>query len=127
MIKNIKGLHHVTSMASEARQNNHFFTETLGLRRVKQTVNFDDPASTTYTMAMRPLSRYGYDLFSLPEHDARSTRRRRSRRDAILRAEGSLKFWQDRLSSEGSMDWKQTLSSEPGGFASWVPTATASR
>jgi len=31
MIKDIKGLHHVTSMASDARQNNRFFTETLGL------------------------------------------------------------------------------------------------
>ena len=30
MIKDIKGLHHVTSMASDARQNNRFFTDTLG-------------------------------------------------------------------------------------------------
>ncbi|MGO7258736.1 ring-cleaving dioxygenase, partial [Rhizobium brockwellii] len=43
MIKDIKGLHHITSMASDARQNNTFFTDTLGLRRVKKTVNFDDP------------------------------------------------------------------------------------
>ena len=43
MINDIKGLHHVTSMASDARLNNAFFTETLGLRRVKQTVNFDAP------------------------------------------------------------------------------------
>jgi glyoxalase family protein len=43
MLKNIKGLHHVTSMAADARQNNTFFTDTLGLRRVKKTVNFDSP------------------------------------------------------------------------------------
>ncbi|MEO1795515.1 MAG: ring-cleaving dioxygenase [Pseudomonadota bacterium] len=43
MIKDIKGLHHVTSMAADARQNNSFFTDTLGLRRVKKTVNFDAP------------------------------------------------------------------------------------
>ena len=43
MIKDISGLHHVTSMASDARQNNTFFTDTLGLRRVKKTVNFDEP------------------------------------------------------------------------------------
>lgn len=43
MIKDIKGLHHVTSMAADAKQNNAFFTETLGLRRVKKTVNFDAP------------------------------------------------------------------------------------
>ena len=43
MIKDIKGLHHVTSMASDANANNDFFTQTLGLRRVKKTVNFDAP------------------------------------------------------------------------------------
>jgi glyoxalase family protein len=43
MLKQIKGLHHVTSMASSAQQNNDFFTKTLGLRRVKKTVNFDAP------------------------------------------------------------------------------------
>ncbi len=43
MLNQIKGLHHVTSMASDAQQNNAFFTGLLGLRRVKKTVNFDAP------------------------------------------------------------------------------------
>jgi len=43
MEKLIKGLHHVTSMAANANENNQFFTKTLGLRRVKKTVNFDAP------------------------------------------------------------------------------------
>ncbi|RWQ62551.1 ring-cleaving dioxygenase [Mesorhizobium sp.] len=43
MIEQIKGLHHVTSMAADAQQNNDFFTKQLGLRRVKKTVNFDAP------------------------------------------------------------------------------------
>ncbi|KQB96422.1 dioxygenase [Loktanella sp. 1ANDIMAR09] len=43
MIDQIKGLHHVTSLASDARENNAFFTNVLGLRRVKKTVNFDAP------------------------------------------------------------------------------------
>lgn len=43
MITDIKGLHHVTSMAADANENNTFFTNTLGLRRVKKTVNFDAP------------------------------------------------------------------------------------
>jgi len=43
MLKQIKGLHHVTSMAADAQENNDFFTKTLGLRRVKKTVNFDAP------------------------------------------------------------------------------------
>lgn len=44
MLNQIKGLHHVTSMADDARQNNAFFTNKLGLRRVKKTVNFDEPS-----------------------------------------------------------------------------------
>jgi len=44
MLNQIKGLHHVTSMADDARQNNAFFTSKLGLRRVKKTVNFDEPS-----------------------------------------------------------------------------------
>ncbi|NRA99147.1 MAG: VOC family protein [Rhodobacteraceae bacterium] len=43
MLNQIKGLHHVTSLASGAQSNNDFFTKTLGLRRVKKTVNFDAP------------------------------------------------------------------------------------
>ena len=43
MLDQIKGLHHVTSMAKDARRNNGFFTGDLGLRRVKKTVNFDAP------------------------------------------------------------------------------------
>jgi len=43
MLKQIKGLHHVTSLASSASGNNAFFTHVLGLRRVKKTVNFDAP------------------------------------------------------------------------------------
>lgn len=43
MLNQITGLHHVTSMAGDASVNNRFFTDTLGLRRVKKTVNFDAP------------------------------------------------------------------------------------
>ncbi|TYR34918.1 ring-cleaving dioxygenase [Mesorhizobium microcysteis] len=43
MLGQIKGLHHVTSLARDARENNDFFTNKLGLRRVKKTVNFDAP------------------------------------------------------------------------------------
>lgn len=40
----ITGLHHVTSLASDPQVNSDFFTKSLGLRRVKKTVNFDDPS-----------------------------------------------------------------------------------
>ena len=43
MLNQIRGLHHVTSLAGDPQNNNYFFTKTLGLRRVKKTVNFDAP------------------------------------------------------------------------------------
>lgn len=98
MLDQIKGLHHVTSMADDARSNNHFFTNTLGLRRVKKTVNFDSPdvyhlyygdtvgtpgsVMTYFPFPQMPRGRagtgeVGTTVFSVPK--------------------GSLGFWQDRL------------------------------
>lgn len=37
------GIHHVTAIASDPQRNVDFYTRTLGLRMVKQTVNFDAP------------------------------------------------------------------------------------
>jgi glyoxalase family protein len=42
---NISGLHHVTAIASDPQRNLDFYGELLGLRLVKRTINFDDPAS----------------------------------------------------------------------------------
>lgn len=39
------GIHHITAMAGDPQLNLDFYTETLGLRLVKRTVNFDDPGS----------------------------------------------------------------------------------
>src|ERR1700758_465120 len=41
----IAGLHHVTTIASDPQRNLDFYTELLGLRLVKRTVNFDDPGT----------------------------------------------------------------------------------
>ncbi len=41
----IRGLHHVTAIASDAQANHDFYVRTLGLRLVKKTVNFDDPGT----------------------------------------------------------------------------------
>jgi glyoxalase family protein len=41
----IVGLHHVTAYASDPQRNLDFYTEVLGLRFVKRTVNFDDPGT----------------------------------------------------------------------------------
>lgn len=41
----ILGIHHITAIAGNARRNHDFYTNVLGLRLVKKTVNFDDPGT----------------------------------------------------------------------------------
>lgn len=41
----ILGLHHITAIAGNAKQNLDFYTKVLGQRLVKKTVNFDDPGT----------------------------------------------------------------------------------
>ena len=108
MLNQIKGLHHVTAMARSASENNAFWTHTLGLRRIKQTVNFDEPsvyhlyyADGTGTpgsvMTYFPFphmargrpgaGEVGATVFSVPE--------------------GSLDFWEARLRGAGVADLKR--------------------
>lgn len=41
----IQGIHHITLVSADAARTVDFYTRVLGLRLVKQTVNFDDPGS----------------------------------------------------------------------------------
>lgn len=43
MSNSIQGIHHVTAIAGDKDANVRFYREMLGLRLVKQTVNFDNP------------------------------------------------------------------------------------
>jgi Lactoylglutathione lyase and related lyases len=41
----ILGLHHITLVCSDAQRTVNFYTQVLGLRFIKRTVNFDDPSA----------------------------------------------------------------------------------
>ncbi|MDX8352466.1 ring-cleaving dioxygenase [Cognatiyoonia sp. IB215182] len=102
MKKHIKGLHHVTSMAADAQVNNAFFTQTLGLRRVKKTVNFDDPG--TYHLYYgdktgTPGSVMTYFPFGQMPKGKRGNGEVGVTEFAV--AKDTLGFWQDRLSEQG--------------------------
>ena len=45
MNNKVLGLHHITAIANLAQRNYDFYTNILGLRMVKKTVNFDDPGT----------------------------------------------------------------------------------
>ncbi|MGZ3845893.1 MAG: VOC family protein, partial [Flavisolibacter sp.] len=38
----VKGLHHITATVNDAQEDYDFYTKALGLRLVKETVNFDN-------------------------------------------------------------------------------------
>jgi glyoxalase family protein len=102
MLDQIKGLHHVTSMASGARANNAFFTDTLGLRRVKQTVNFDAP--DVYHLYYgdetgAPGSVMTY--FPFPDMGRRVPGTGEVGVTVFAVPEGSLPFWRERLTARG--------------------------
>ena len=100
MLDQIKGLHHVTSLASSAAANNAFFTQALGLRRVKKTVNFDNP--DVYHLyygneAGSPGTVMTY--FPFPQAARAATGTGEVGRTSFAVPIGSLDAWLDRLSS----------------------------
>lgn len=102
MIKEIKGLHHVTSMAADAGQINAFFTETLGLRRIKKTVNFDAP--DVYHLYYgdeigTPGSVMTYFPFGQMPRGKRGTGEVGVTEFAV--AKGALPYWKERLGAKG--------------------------
>jgi glyoxalase family protein len=41
----LRGIHHITAISSDPQRNVDFYTQLLGLRLAKRTVNFDDPST----------------------------------------------------------------------------------
>jgi glyoxalase family protein len=98
----IVGLHHVTAIASDPQRNLDFYTEVLGLRFVKRTVNFDDPGTyhfyfgddagspgTILTFFPWPHARRGRAGAGEVTHTAYSV------------PAGSLDYWEKRLTDNG--------------------------
>jgi len=108
MLNQIEGLHHVTSMASSAPQNNAFWTKTLGLRRVKQTVNFDEP-SVYHLYYGDEVGAPGSVMTYFPfPHMVRGRSGTGEVGTTVLSVpEGSLGFWEEKLTTEGVKDLKR--------------------
>ena len=102
MDKRIPGIHHITAIASDPQRNLDFYTQALGLRLVKLTVNFDDPG--TYHFYFGDASgRPGTILTFFPW--ARAPRGRQGTGQVTTISfsipQGALAYWQERLASEG--------------------------
>ncbi len=102
MLNQIQGLHHVTAMAGDAVKNNAFFTDTLGLRRVKKTVNFDAP-DVYHLYYADEVGTPGTVMTYFPFPNIARGRPGvgEAARTAFSVPEGTLDFWQERLSARG--------------------------
>jgi len=98
----LPGLHHVTAICGDPRRNVAFYSDALGLRFIKQTVNFDDP--TTYHLY------YGNDgatpgsaMTFFPWMQLRRGRpgTGQAYATAFSVPAGSLEFWSARLRTHG--------------------------
>jgi glyoxalase family protein len=98
MNKQIPGIHHITAIASDPQRNVDFYTEVLGLRLVKLTVNFDDPA-TYHLYFGDERGSPGTLLTFFPWPGAARGQRGTGQVAATTFAvpEGSLDYWEDRL------------------------------
>jgi len=103
MLNQINGLHHVTSLASSASENNTFFSEGLGLRRIKATVNFDNP-EVYHLYYGDEVGNAGSVLTYFPFPNIARGRRGTGEvgTTAFSIPRGSIPFWRERLHTLGA-------------------------
>jgi glyoxalase family protein len=94
---NLNGIHHLTAITADAPGNNRFYTDTLGMRRVKKTVNQDD-TSAYHLFFADGAGSPGTDLTFFDWPVARERRGTHSiSRTGLRVAEASLAYWAARL------------------------------
>jgi glyoxalase family protein len=102
MSKEILGIHHVTAIASDPQRNVNFYTEVLGLRLVKLTVNFDDPGTYHFYYGDE-VGRPGTILTFFPWPGAHQGRPGNGQVavNSFSIPEGATGYWQNRLKRLG--------------------------
>src|SRR3954463_13714827 len=99
----LEGLHHITMITGDARKNVDFYANTLGLRFVKKTVNFDSPDAYHLYFG----DEQGSPGTILPWFEFPGARRGRAGAGTIhtiqlgVASEAALGFWADRLAAKG--------------------------
>jgi glyoxalase family protein len=98
----LTGIHHLTAISADAPGNKRFYTDTLGMRLVKKTVNQDD-VSAYHLFYADGLARPGTDLTFFDWPAAREKRGTHSIARTGLRIAGpeAFKLWKERLNQAG--------------------------
>lgn len=98
----ITGIHHITAYAGAARRNLAFYRDTLGLRFVKKTVNFDDPSTYHLYFADRTgTPGTVYTTFPWGDLPARRAGTGEVAAHSYTIPSGSLAAWRERLAQRG--------------------------
>ena len=102
MSRTLSGIHHITAIAGDAQANLDFYVGVLGLRRVKTTVNYDDP-QTHHLYYGDAVGTPGTILtfFPWPRAGQGRTGAGMVSRIAFAVPEGTLDAWAGRLSDAG--------------------------
>jgi len=96
------GLHHLTAISAQIRENRRFYTQTLGMRLVKRSVNQDD-VSAYHLFYADGKGTPGTDVtfFDWPVPRERRGTRSITCTSLRVRGEDTLCWWRDRLDGEG--------------------------
>lgn len=102
MDKQISGIHHVTTIASDPQRNVDFYAGTLGLRLIKVTINFDDPG-TYHLYYADETGRPGTVLtfFPWPRTHRGRLGTGQVATTSFLVPEGAMDYWEERLQRLG--------------------------
>ena len=99
----LDGIHHITCITADARQNVDFYARVLGLRLVKKTVNFDAP--DVYHLYYGDETGAPGSILTFFEFPGAPRGRAGAGMIHTLRwrvaSEQSLEFWRERLAREG--------------------------
>ncbi len=109
MHTSLLGLHHVTAVARNPRHNLEFYTNVLGLRLVKKTVDFDEP-DTYHFYFGDAQGTPGTILTFFPWPDKPDGRLGTGQASAVAFAvpPDALGFWEERLSERGLSFYEPT-------------------
>src|SRR5688500_8642729 len=98
----LTGIHHLTAISAAIKENHRFYTQTLGMRLVKRSVNQDD-VSAYHLFYADAKGSPGTDLTFFDWPAPRERRGSRSIVRTHLRVDGSkaLEWWRERLAELG--------------------------
>jgi glyoxalase family protein len=98
----LTGIHHLTAISANAPGNKKFYTDTMGMRMVKKTVNQDD-TSAYHLFYADALARPGTDLtfFDWPATPERRGTHSIVRTGLRIAGAESFKWWKERLNEAG--------------------------